>query len=126
MIVATDICESVAQTFIKKGLNNTGMSSVTFANLLEFMSRSASSCFVWAGVLIFIINFFIWITVLSRVDLSVAFPVGSTSYIFVPILAMIFLYEAINPVRWVGILLIIAGIHFTARSSHVKEIAQEL
>jgi len=119
--VLTDIGESIAQLFMKTGLNHIGISSVTFSNLQEFAIKSATSYFIWLGILVYIVNFFIWITILSKIDLSVAFPVGSTSYIFVPILAMIFLHESIGPMRWVGIILIVAGIHFVSKSTHIEE-----
>lgn len=122
MIVATDIGESIAQTFMKTGLNTIGINNITLSNLGEFALKSAASVYVWLGLFVFILNFFIWITILSRIDLSVAFPVGSTSYILVPILAMIFLHETISPLRWVGIALIIIGIHFVAKSAQTKTI----
>jgi len=126
LIVMTDIGESIAQTFLKKGLNLTGITSITFANIGEFLSAAASSYFVWLGMLVFLLNFFLWMAVLSRIDLSVAFPVGSTSYIFVPILAMVFLHETLNPLRWMGIALIILGIHFVSKSTRadIKETAK--
>ena len=123
LIVMTDICESMAQTCFKKGLIQTGITSVNLQNLVEFLLASASSPFVWAGILIFIVNFFLWFAVLSRIDLSVAFPIGSTSYILVPIFSMVFLNETISPMRWVAIILIIAGIHYVSQSA--KTIMEE-
>lgn len=117
MIVATDIAETVAQLCIKKGLNITGIDNITLTNLFQFFSQNSTSVFIWLGMLVYLVNFFIWITVLSRVELSVAFPVGSTSYIFVPIMAIIFLGEHINPIRWLGIIFIVAGIHFVSKST---------
>ena len=120
LIIMTDIAESIAQTFMKLGLNNLAISNITIANLWEFLAGCASSGYVWLGVFVFFVNFFLWITVLSRVDLSVAHPVGSTSYIFVPILAMLFLHESISPLRWLGIILIVCGIHFVAKSTKME------
>lgn len=122
MIVATDIGESLAELAIKKGLIETGINTVTLHNTLGFILRNGSSLLVWLGVAIYLVNFLIWITILSRIDLSVAFPVGSTSYVFIPILAMIFLHETVGPERWAGILLIVAGIHFVSKSSHSTKI----
>jgi drug/metabolite transporter (DMT)-like permease len=121
LIVTTDIAESVAQLFMKKGLILTGIDSVTFSNLAGFMSKALLSGFVWAGIGVYIFNFFVWLTVLSRVDLSIAFPVGSTSYILVPALAVIFLGETITPLRWAGIALIVCGIHFVSKSAGRKQ-----
>jgi len=120
LIVMTDIGESVAQLFLKKGLVKIGITSIDFNNIISFLSAGAASYFVWLGIFVYIINFFLWMAVLSRVDLSVAFPVGSTSYIFVPLLAVIFLGESVTGLRWAGIILIILGIHFVSKSTKVK------
>jgi undecaprenyl phosphate-alpha-L-ara4N flippase subunit ArnE len=62
------------------------------------------------------LNFFIWIVILYKTDLSIAMPVGSFSYIFVPVAAIIFLHERVSLLRWAGIAFIILGIHFVSQS----------
>ncbi len=117
LIVLNDIGDTLAQLLMKKGLSLTGISDIGLGNIAEFAVKGATSPLVWLGVVVFILNFFVWIVILSRVDLSIAMPVGSTSYIFVPIVAMIFLHEHVSLLRWVGIALIVCGIHFVSQSS---------
>ncbi len=117
LVIMTDIGESVAEVFMKKGLLNTGISAISMGNIREFISTNITSYLIWAGVFIYILSFLIWIIILSRIELSVAFPIGSTSYIFVPILAIIFLNERVGLLRWVGIIFIVAGIHFVSKSA---------
>lgn len=121
MILMTDVIESFAELFWKKGTLATGIDTVTFHNLFEFMGKLLGSSGFLTGAGLYVINFFLWITVLSRVDLSVAFPTGSTSYIIVAILSMVFLGEQISPYRWSGIVLIIIGIWFISRSTRHEE-----
>ena len=122
LIVLNDIGDTIAQLIMKKGLVNTGISYVGLGNIVEFAAKNASSLLLWLGILIYVLNFFIWIVILYKIDLSIAMPVGSTSYIFVPIMAILFLHEYISPVRWIGILCIILGIHFVSQSKKsVKE-----
>lgn len=116
LIVLNDVGDTIAQFFMKKGLARTGIASVTFANIADFVTRNASSVYLWLGLIIFMLNFFVWIVILYKVDLSIAMPVGSTSYIFIPIVAMIFLREHVSVLRWAGIALIVLGIHFVSRS----------
>ena len=116
LIVLNDIVDTIAQLIMKKGLIHTGISSVGLGNIAEFATRNASSAIVWLGVLVYILNFFIWIVILYKIDLSIAMPVGSTSYIFVPIAAMLFLHEHVGLMRWAGILCIILGIQFVSQS----------
>ncbi len=116
LIVLNDIGDTIAQLIMKKGLINTGISSVNLSNIAEFATRNASSLLVWLGVFVYIMNFFIWIVVLYKIDLSIAMPVGSTSYIFVPLAAVLFLHEQVSPLRWIGVLCIVLGIHFVSQS----------
>lgn len=116
LLVANDLLDSVAQIFMKKGLLKTGISSIDFGNLAEFTLRSISSPYLWAGLAIYIISFFLWIVVLSRIELSIALPVSSVCYLLTPLFAVIFLHEKIDAVRWLGIFLIIAGIYFVSES----------
>jgi len=120
LLVLNDIGDSIAQIFMKKGLTVTGIDTVGFSNLLEFISRNSTSLLIWVGLLFYVLNFFIWIVILSRIELSIAMPIGSTCYIITPLAAMMFLHERVSPVRWAGILLIVAGIYFVSKSKRAK------
>ncbi len=124
VIVLTDILNSVGQLFMKKGLLHVGIDAIGWSNLQEFLGKSALSPWVWLGIGFYVLNFFLWIFVLSRVDLSVAAPVGSTNYIFVPLLAIFFLGENVSPLHWLGIVLIIAGICLVSKSGGGAVIAR--
>jgi drug/metabolite transporter (DMT)-like permease len=121
LIVLNDVGDAIAQLFLKKGFLAGGLSSVNFTNIGEFISRNIASPWVWVGLFIYMMNFFIWIVVLYKVDLSIAMPVSSTSYIFIPILAIIFLNEYVSPLRWAGIILIAAGIYFVLKSPKAEK-----
>lgn len=116
MILLNDLCDTVSQALMKHGLADTGISSVGLGNIAEFLSRGASSPILWLGILVFILNFFIWIVIIYKIDLSIAMPVGSFSYIMVPITAMIFFHEKVEPLRWLGVAFIVLGIYFVSRS----------
>lgn len=117
LIVLNDGVDTVAQLIMKKGLLATGINSVGLGNIAEFAFRNASSFLVWMGVLVYALSFFIWIVILYKIDLSIAMPAGSISYVLVPLAATFFLHEHIGLVRWVGIFCIIWGIHFVAQSN---------
>jgi drug/metabolite transporter (DMT)-like permease len=55
--------------------------------------------------------------VLSRVNLSFAYPMIALTYVLVPLAAWLFLNEpAIPPIRWVGMCVIIVGVVLVAQS----------
>lgn len=117
LVILKDTIESFGDLFFKMGTLSTGIHNVTMANMLEFASRLTSNPWLWAGIILYLANFFLWITLLSRVDLSVAFPMSSLTYIIVPLLAIVFLQEKVQPVRWTGIFFIIIGVSLAGRSA---------
>jgi drug/metabolite transporter (DMT)-like permease len=116
LLVMNDLLDSVAQVFMKTGLLKTGIHSIDLTTIAEFTVRSAASPYLWAGLAIYVISFFLWIVVLSRIELSIALPVSSVCYLLTPLFAVVFLHEQVSPVRWLGISLIIAGIYFVSES----------
>lgn len=68
------------------------------------------SPYFWLCLMGMVLSFIIWMTVLSSIDLSVAFPLGSLSFIVIPFLSILFLNETIPPLRWLGIIFIVGGI----------------
>jgi drug/metabolite transporter (DMT)-like permease len=125
LIVMNDTLDTVAQILMKKGLVGAPGDAFHFHELLHFIVTNATSWLVWLGVIIYTLNFLIWIVVLSKLDLSIAVPVASTNYITLPIMAMFFLHEHVSPLRWAGIILIIAGIHFVSKSSRIEKSPQK-
>ncbi len=122
MIFGTVLLDSVSELLLKKGLLHTGISTIDSRNILDFMMMNASSGLIWMGVLLQITNFFIWIRVLSRIELSIAFPLGSTGYVCIALLAMLFLHEHIRWSRWFGIGLISLGVYFVSKSSRNESV----
>ena len=116
LMLVTDVGESAAQLLMKKGLAHTGMTVIHPATVFDFLVRNAVSPLLWLGIFFYALTFFIWIVVLAHVDLSMAMPLASTSYILIPFMAMIFLHESIAPLRWIGIFFIILGIRSVAKS----------
>jgi len=117
LIAIKDSIESFGDLFFKNGALATGIQNVVFSNMLEFAIRALSSPWLWLGIVFYLLNFCLWIALLSRVDLSVAFPMSSLTYIIVPILAIIFLREHVSMMRWGGIIMIIIGITLTSKSA---------
>ncbi|MDD5174775.1 MAG: EamA family transporter [Candidatus Omnitrophica bacterium] len=116
LIILNDLGDTIAQALMKKGLALTGITQVTMSNLAEFVSKGVSSPLLWLGILIYALNFFVWIVILYKIDISIAMPVGSFCYIFVPITAIVFFHERIDPLRWLGIICILLGVHFVSQS----------
>jgi uncharacterized membrane protein len=72
---------------------------------------------VTIGVLLFILWMLSRMALLSWADLSYVLPVTSIGYVLVAILGKVVLNERITPMRWTGILLIMAGAALVSASA---------
>lgn len=121
LIVLNDMVDAAAQLLLKKGASQTGFSDITPDNFFSFINNGIHSWALWLGILVYALNFLVWIVVLTKAELSVAMPVGSTTYLVIPLLSIFYFHEHVSLLRWCGILFIILGIHFVAQSKPTKE-----
>ncbi|MBF0331583.1 MAG: EamA family transporter [Candidatus Omnitrophica bacterium] len=126
LVVFSDLLESLGELFYKKATLASGFNNITFVNLASFLSGILHSHYLWIGIGLYVLNFFFWIVALSKADLSVVYPVGSTHYVIVMILAFFFLHESISPLRCLGVGLIIIGVWFIFQSTQKsKELSHD-
>jgi multidrug transporter EmrE-like cation transporter len=69
-----------------------------------------------AGAACYALSLVVWIVGLSRVPVSMAYPLLSVGYVLNALAAHYLLGEAVTLSRWMGIGLIIAGVFLVARS----------
>jgi drug/metabolite transporter (DMT)-like permease len=119
-LIFSDVLETATQfCFKKSALSSQHFVDVAnISTILLFLKGAFSSPFLWLGLLSVVLTFTIWSTILSKIDLSVAVPVASFSYILVGFVSIFFLHEKIVFLRWVGILFILGGIIFVSLTSH--------
>ncbi len=72
----------------------------------------------YAAMIMFIGQFFNWMWVLSKTDLSFAQPITALSFISVCALSTLWLHETVSPMRIFGIALILAGVWFISQTEH--------
>jgi drug/metabolite transporter (DMT)-like permease len=122
LLIFADILETATHLCFKKSaLTEGGFFITNFSDIFIFLKGVFSSPFLWLGLFSVLLTFIIWSTILSKIDLSVAVPIASFSYVLVPVVSIIFLKEKINIVRWLGIFLILMGVIFVSLSSKEKE-----
>lgn len=79
----------------------------TILNILGFMARP----WTFAGLSLYVLGAFVWLTLLSKVQLSVAYPMVSLGYGLVMLLSVLILHEK---VKWkygiIGLIFIAVGV----------------
>jgi drug/metabolite transporter (DMT)-like permease len=107
---------AAAQLLLKQGMIQVGEFSIGLAGLLDVGPRVVLNPYVLLGLGSYVISVGAWLVVLSRVDVSVAYPMVSLGYIITVILGKFLFNEAVTLQRLLGVLIICAGVVIVARS----------
>jgi drug/metabolite transporter (DMT)-like permease len=75
-------------------------------------------------ILLMACQFFNWLMVLAKADLSYAQPVTSLSYVSVFFLSVHYLNESADALQIVGIVLVLAGVWFISQTDHVTQVGE--
>lgn len=101
----------VGQFLFKKGLMGENL-SFNFASILKtFMSP-----YVLGGLVAYGLSTVVWLFVLKNFPLSVAYPSLALTYVIITGVSVLFLGEAINIIKILGLLLIISGVYLINRA----------
>lgn len=104
------------QLLLKKATSSQRL-SFDMSHLFPSLMALATNPFLLAWVLFAGISAALWIYVLSRFELSFAFPISTTlSYILILVLSWWLFGEQMSIMRWIGIGLMCAGIFMTYQS----------
>ncbi len=117
LILFTVLTNAAAQIMLKKGMLSVGTFSFEASELFGAAIRTVLNPFVFAGLCVFVISMASHLVVLSRVDLSFAYPFLSLAYVVAAFYAYFIFKEDLNAVRIAGIGLICAGTFLIARSA---------
>lgn len=119
-LVLNCVLMTVSELLLKKGA--TEAASIAAPSWLAWTGiMTLGSGWVLVGIAVYILAFVNWLYVLRWVPLSIAYPVTSAVYVLIALGAWLLLGERIIGLRWVGIVLITAGVVFCARPAAAAE-----
>lgn len=104
---------AVAQLLLKKGslLIGPTLAGEGGGSLIAKLFKVLLNPFIASAIILLVMGMFIWIKILSRVELSRAYPVNIALTIIFTSAASIFLFqESASWMKFAGIILVIAGI----------------
>jgi drug/metabolite transporter (DMT)-like permease len=105
------IClNALAQLLLKAGTNAVGAIHLTAENWFQTGLKLATQLPILGGLSCYVISVVVWIVGLSRVDVTIAYPLLSLGYIINAIGAWYFLGEAMSAQRILAIAVIIIGV----------------
>jgi multidrug transporter EmrE-like cation transporter len=105
-----------AQLLLKAGVQPLGALSIGWDTLLPTAIRVMSQWPIIAGLACYVVSVGVWIVGLSRVEVSLAYPMLSMGYVVNALAAWWLFGESLGPMRWAGMMLILAGVLVISRS----------
>ena len=99
---------AVGQVMLKHGMQIASARAASTRGSLAI--AAATSPWVLLGLVVFGVSAVAWLTALSRVPLSVAYPFNALGYLGILTASVLVLHERANVWTWVGSLLVVSGL----------------
>ena len=117
LIVVSSILGVSGQIFLKLGVESRGAIRLSDpAVIFQSVIQVFTAPFIWVGLACYGLATVVWIIVLSRLDVSLAYPLIALNFVLVPILGWFFLGEQIPSGRWIGVMVILVGVTIISRT----------
>ena len=110
------VLNAAAQLFLKAGTNRIGEFAFTLDNVVPVGAKIVQNPAILAGVSCYAVSLVVWILGLSRVPVSIAYPMLSVGYVINALAAWWLFGESVTAQKLVGIGFIVVGVYLVARS----------
>jgi multidrug transporter EmrE-like cation transporter len=107
---------ALAQILLKRGMLAVGRFELAPDQLAAALPRVALDPSILGGMACYALSIGLWLTVLSRVDLSIAYPFLSLGFVVAAAAGHWLFGEPLGPARLLGTALIVAGVLLIARA----------
>ena len=116
LILTGVLLNAAAQLLLKAGTNAIGHFEFQWRNVLPIGWQVATEPHILGGLACYGISVVVWIMALSRVPVSMAYPMLSIGYVVNAVAAYWLLGESLSALRVAGIFVVILGVFLIARS----------
>lgn len=110
------LLNAAAQLLLKAGTNAVGRFEFVADNLVPMATRLAFEPHILGGMFCYAVSLVVWIMGLSRVEVSIAYPLLALGYVINAAAAWYLFGESLSAMRIAGIGFIVAGVFLVARS----------
>ena len=116
LLLVTVTLNVAGQYLMKRGMTDVGAITGDLSALASSLATAFTNPYVLAGVGAYGFSSIFWLVLLSRVDLSYAYPALSLGYVLITLVSAIALGEQVSSLRWLGVITISVGVILVARS----------
>jgi multidrug transporter EmrE-like cation transporter len=107
LLASSMVLAIIGQFLLKRGV----LASSLEPNFLS-IAKTVFSPLVLLGFIMYGASSMIWLFVLQKFPLSVAYPALSLTYVVIVILSFLFLKEPVTSFKTAGLVLIVLGVYF--------------
>lgn len=116
LLLITVSLNVAGQYFMKRGMMSVGEIGGSLTHMMNSLGSAFFNPFVLGGVGAYGLSSICWLILLSRVELSYAYPALSLGYVLITVISALMLGEQVNTMRWAGVVIICAGVILVSRS----------
>lgn len=109
-IVSSVLLNAAAQLFLKKGMSVIGDVSVSMDGIISMLPKVCLEPYIWGGFGCYGVSILLWLVVLSKVEVSYAYPFLSIGYIAAAFVGYYYFGESMSMYKVCGIGVICMGI----------------
>jgi len=110
MVLLMVVCANTGDLLLKKGMLQIGAVETTPVGIWQALLSTIHNGTIWLGILFLIAFTFCYMTAVSWADYSYVMPAGAFGYAIQTALAVVILHEGVTTERWMGVVLIVAGV----------------
>jgi multidrug transporter EmrE-like cation transporter len=117
LILFSVVLSALAQIALKAGVNSASIEQGLKARgLPDLLVDLVSSPFVLFGLFLYFGSAAVWLVVLSKVDVSFAYPFVALGIVLTALLGRVFFGDPFNAAKLLGTFLIVAGVAVLAKA----------
>jgi multidrug transporter EmrE-like cation transporter len=116
LILTGVLLNAAAQLLLKAGTNAVGQFEFSAQNIVPVGIKLAFEPHIAGGVACYVVSLVVWIMGLSRVPVSVAYPMLSIGYVVNAVAAWMLFGESLTAQKLTGIGFIVVGVFLVALS----------
>lgn len=116
LVILSVAISAVAQLLLKLGMSSGVVKrAIDGGDLGSMMLTIGLNPLILGGLALYFFGAIVWLFVLSRLPLGVAYPFVALGFVFTALLAYFVLHESFSPATLLGTLLIIVGVVILSR-----------
>lgn len=101
---------AIAQLLLKMGMSSPAIQRAMAGSVTSVYLLAITNPLIWAGMLFFAASAGLWLLVLGKLDVSMAYPLTALGLVATTLAGIFLLGEVVSMAKLIGIALILAGV----------------